>query len=705
MSELRALFVGNIHVTRRALVETIKDAGFIISDWSSRGGENYLRIVFPNRREAEAAMRLLKHIQLPNGNIPFVKWHNSQATSLPVIPWVSRVMPTMMDLEVACLTRLLTFADSSHGVAVAPSLPAVSAASAPAVSAASASAVFAASAPAVSALSAVSGVLLGGPSAVSPPAASGISRPGVSGVSWPGVSAASLPAASGDSPPGVSGSAVPAGFSVYRPAVSPASPAAFGVSWSAVPAAFGVSRPAVPAAFGVSRPAVSRSGVSAASPAASDVSRSGVSRSGVSRSGVSRSGVSRSGVSRSGVSRSGVSPPAVSAASPTVSVRSRARSPSSRDTVSSTHNTLSVIRLGASSVASVVSRDSLARSTRSNAAQAFSDATRSQLRMLSQRPPSTTGSISASAQFEPPDAPSSPQYHVIGRIIRKRRMASGGLEYNVNWEGYPGKHYWEKEESLERDVPEMVAAYNEEHPETPSSHDTATIMEYEEPSQSSYHTATQAFNNDDDDNDDDNDNDNDDDDDEDEDEEGESAGAPGRSSKRRKIGRPECATMLKTRRSPAETTHFRGVAAAAYERTMNPDRNCITPDEPRPNFDCQIYNSGFNTRMRSGVLSYTFANGDHIRETLPAVILRWIADGVDVCRWKGIEGDFSISHLCGNGGCGVAGHCRLESDSLNMIRKSCHRDGECDRSHRPRCITGVQLSKGDLGRKWYHSQN
>ncbi|KAI9722674.1 MAG: hypothetical protein M1812_001605 [Candelaria pacifica] len=151
MSERRALFVGSIHVTRRALVEVIKDAVFIVSDWSSRGGENYLRIVFRNRREAQAAMSLLKEIQLPNGDLPFVKWHNSQATSLPVIPWVPRVMPTIRDLEVACLTHLLRFVDSSRGaasaVAVAPSLPAVAAASPHAVSA----------------LCAVCGALLGAP--------------------------------------------------------------------------------------------------------------------------------------------------------------------------------------------------------------------------------------------------------------------------------------------------------------------------------------------------------------------------------------------------------------------------------------------------------------------------------------------------------------------------------------------------------------
>ncbi|KAI9775102.1 MAG: hypothetical protein M1835_005935 [Candelina submexicana] len=139
MSDRRALFVGNVHATRKAFVDAIKDAGFVVSEWSSRGGKNYPRIVFPNRREAQTAMNLLKQIQLPNGDLPLVKWHDSQVSSLPIVPWVPRVMPTIRDLEETFLTHLLSFLIDSPGGAAsaAVSAAATSSVSEPAASPAS----------------------------------------------------------------------------------------------------------------------------------------------------------------------------------------------------------------------------------------------------------------------------------------------------------------------------------------------------------------------------------------------------------------------------------------------------------------------------------------------------------------------------------------------------------------------------------------
>ncbi len=69
---------------------------------------------------------------------------------------------------------------------------------------------------------------------------------------------------------------------------------------------------------------------------------------------------------------------------------------------------------------------------------------------------------------------------------------------------------------------------------------------------------------------------------------------------------------------------------------------------------------------------YQFDNGDTVRETLPAVILKWLSKGADVRRWRGIEGDLAISHLYGNGGCGLAR--KMWKQAVDKFFKAGHDD-------------------------------
>ncbi len=102
--------------------------------------------------------------------------------------------------------------------------------------------------------------------------------------------------------------------------------------------------------------------------------------------------------------------------------------------------------------------------------------------------------------------------------------------------------------------------------------------------------------------------------------------------------------------------------------------------------------------MRYATVTYNFS-GRKFYRSLPLTIVRLLAQGdEDVFRWRGLGGDFALSHLCSNAACSAEGHVVLEIDGENNGRKACRDLKVCNKTHEPRCLTGLRLGNRDRAR-------